>query len=95
MDLSGSVRTWINLAGKSILEAPEVKWKLARHPALNLAGQPFTLAPGEAKTVLLSAKVDGRLKLWSPETPNLYCLLLKVISHNGKTRWMSSISEFC
>ena len=83
VDVSGSVHTWINLAGSSVLEEPEVKWKLARQSALKLTGQPFILAPGETKTVVLSAKVDGRLKLWSPETPNLYGLLVKV-SANGQ-----------
>jgi hypothetical protein len=83
VSLSGSVRSWINLAGKSVLEAPDVKWKLARQPALKLAGQPFKLAPDEAQTVVLTAKVDGRLKLWSPDAPNLYGLLLN-LSDDGK-----------
>jgi len=75
--LSGSVREWLNQTGKSVLEAPEVKWKLADPPALKLNDdQQITLAPGESQTAILTVKVDGRLKLWSPDTPNLYGMLL-------------------
>ncbi|MGH7952875.1 MAG: glycoside hydrolase family 2 protein, partial [Limisphaerales bacterium] len=84
MNLSGDVREWINLAGKFILDAPEVKWKLANQSSLKLAGQEITLAPGETKTVTLTAKVNGHLKLWSPDAPNLYGLLLH-LSSNGKS----------
>jgi len=82
-NLSGSVREWLNEAGQSVLEAPEVKWKLAGKSTLELAGQPLKLAPGEARTVVLTARVAGRLKPWSPDSPNLYGLLLN-LSANGK-----------
>ncbi len=81
--VSGDVREWINEAGGSVLEAPEVKWQLAGKSSLKLAGQEITLAPGESRTFTLTAKVGGRLKLWSPHTPNLYGLLLTV-SADGK-----------
>ncbi|HXC36092.1 MAG TPA: glycoside hydrolase family 2 TIM barrel-domain containing protein, partial [Candidatus Acidoferrales bacterium] len=74
---------WINQAGQSVLDAPEVKWTLARKSSLRLAGQAMTLAPGESRTITLTAKVDGRLKQWSPDAPNLYGLLLTV-SADGK-----------
>jgi hypothetical protein len=76
IQIAGEVREWINQAGPSVLEAPEVKWTLADHPALELAGQSVQLAPGESRTITLTAKVDGHLKLWSPAAPNLYGLLL-------------------
>ncbi len=84
VSVSGNVREWINEAGKSVLKAPEVKWKLAAKSSLKLAGQEINLAPGESRTITLAAKVDGRLKLWSPDAPNLYGLLLTV-SMGGKT----------
>ncbi len=80
--LSGDISAWINEAGKSVLDAPEVKWKLGE-PCLYLASQEFTVQPGESKTVLLTSKVTGRLRLWSPDSPNLYGLLLK-LSSGGK-----------
>ena len=83
LSVSGDVRPWINQAGKSVLDAPEVKWTLAGKSSLKLAGQEMTLAPGESRTITLTAKVDGRLKLWSPDAPNLYGLLAAV-SADGK-----------
>jgi Glycosyl hydrolases family 2, sugar binding domain/Glycosyl hydrolases family 2/Glycosyl hydrolases family 2, TIM barrel domain len=83
VSVSGNVREWINEAGKSVLEAPEVKWKLAEKSSLKLADQEITLSPGESRTITLTAKVDGHLKLWSPDAPNLYGLLLTV-SVDGK-----------
>jgi hypothetical protein len=84
INLSGAVREWINDAGQSVLDAPEVKWKLATNPSLELSSQSIQLAPGESQTVALTAKVNGRLKLWSPDAPNLNGLLLN-LSADGKT----------
>jgi hypothetical protein len=84
VSLSGVVREWVNLAGKSVLDAPEVKWKLADKTSLELFSQQITLAPDESKVITLTAKVSGRLKQWSPDAPNLYGLLLNV-SAAGKT----------
>lgn len=81
--VSGDVREWINEAGNSVLQAPEVKWRLARKSSIKLGGQEITIAPGESRMVTLAANVDGHLKLWSPNAPNLYGLLLTV-SSNGK-----------
>ena len=78
INLSGAVREWINQAGPSVIEAPEVKWKLADNTSLELAGSSISLAPGESQIVTLTAKVNGRLKEWSPAAPNLYGLLVNV-----------------
>ena len=83
LSVSGDVRPWINQAGKSVLDAPEVKWTLAGKSSLKLAGQEMTLAPGGSRTITLTANVDGRLKQWSPDAPNLYGLLVAV-SAGGK-----------
>ncbi len=84
VNVSGTVREWLNQAGESVLDAPEVKWSLADNSSLELPSQPLTLGPGETKTVTLNAQVDGHLKLWSPDSPNLYGLLL-TLSSDGKT----------
>jgi len=81
--VSGDVREWINQAGKSIQDAPEGKWKLAGKSSLELKGQEITLQPGEARTLTLTSPVNGRLKLWSPDSPNLYGALLH-LSDDGK-----------
>ena len=83
VSFAGSVRAWINLAGTSVTEAPAVKWKLARQPSLELAGDRLLLAPNQSQTVTLTATAGGRLKLWSPDHPNLYGLLL-TLSVAGK-----------
>ncbi len=81
INVAGVVREWINGTGQSVLEAPEVKWKLATSSSLELAGQSVQIAPGESQTVILTAKVGGRLKTWSPDAPNLYGLLLNVSAY--------------
>lgn len=83
-NLGGTVREWINEAGASVLDAPEVKWKLAKKTSLTLADRPINLRPGDTKTVTLFTAVNGRLQLWSPDAPHLYGLLLSLSDH-GKT----------
>ncbi|MEI9960484.1 MAG: sugar-binding domain-containing protein [Limisphaerales bacterium] len=83
MDVSGSIREWINETGKSPVQIPEVKWSLAKNTSLNLPAQPLTLQPGETRKVTLNAKVGKLLKLWSPDTPNLYGALIQ-IAVNGQ-----------
>jgi beta-galactosidase len=83
-DLAGDVREWLNQTGPSVLDAPEVKWKLSNKTALKFPAQKINLAPGELRTFAFTAKVNGHLKLWGPDAPNLYGLVLK-LSENGKT----------
>jgi beta-galactosidase len=75
IEISGSVQPWINLAGAAVLDAPEPKWRLDP-PAMALPPQRLTLKRGEMQTVTLREPVNGRLKLWSPEMPNLNGLVL-------------------
>ncbi len=77
LEVGGSVQPWINLTGTNLLDAPEPKWRLAA-PGLSLPAQRVTLPPGKTKTLTLREAVKGRLKLWSPETPNLNGLVLTV-----------------
>ncbi len=84
IQLSGTVYQWINQADTSILDFPEVKWRLSSAPNLKLSVQSLTLTSGGSETVTLKAAVKGHLKLWSPDSPNLYGLILKV-SDGGKT----------
>ncbi len=83
VELSGAVRDWINLTGNSTEEMPEVKWELGNKDLVKLSAGSVKIAPGASQTIELSAKVNGGLKLWSPEAPNLSGLLLN-LSVNGK-----------
>lgn len=84
VELSGNVREWINEAGKSVTERPEVKWKLGNSESLKLVGASVTLAPGDTKVVTLTNKVSNHLKLWSPSSPNLYGLVVEVSAAGKK-----------
>jgi beta-galactosidase len=83
VDVSAIVREWVNQTGKSTEETPEVKWELGPKNLLKLSASRVKIEPGTSQTVTLSAKVNGSLKLWSPDAPNLNGLLLTV-SVNGK-----------
>jgi beta-galactosidase len=78
VEVAAQLKEWINDAGNSVREAPEVKWHLARRASLELPGASVSVASGEVKKVEWTAKVDGRLKLWSPAAPNLYGALLTI-----------------
>ncbi|MDB5117232.1 MAG: beta-galactosidase [Mucilaginibacter sp.] len=81
VSLAGNIREWINLAGKDVISAPEIKWQLGKNQLIKINASPVLLQPGESKKITLSTKVKGRLKYWSPATPNLYTVLLN-ITHN-------------
>lgn len=70
--LSGKVFPWVpataSLSGKPALEIKHVTIKVPAH--------------GQAKTIL-SANVQGQLKYWSPQSPQLYGLVIQTAS-NGK-----------
>lgn len=89
--VGGAVQPWINLAGTNVLDAPEPKWRLG-DPALKLPAAAVTLKPGESRIVTLSARPGAQLKLWSPDTPNLYGLVLSV--DTGKTTCDRSFTRF-
>jgi beta-galactosidase len=81
--IGGAVRPWINEAGTDVLSAPEPKWRLGK-VVLTLNPQKIIIPPGTNIVVNLKASVKNRLKLWSPDTPNLYGLVVTV-NRGGKT----------
>ena len=83
VEVSAAVQPWVNLAGPNILDAPEPKWRLDP-PALRLPARRISLQPGESQTLTLAEPVAGRLKLWSPDTPNL-CGLVVSVDAPGQT----------
>jgi len=80
--LSGIIKEWVNHAGNDIVSAPEINWDLGK-TALRLKNVTVLLKPGEAKTIIIKTKVEGKLKLWSPDHPNLYTVLFNT-RINGK-----------
>lgn len=79
IQVGGDVQTWLNLAGDSLLNAPEPRWRLGP-VVMKLPAGEITLKPGESRVISLGGKVDGCLKLWSPDEPNLYGLVLFLTS---------------
>ncbi len=76
--LAGNIKEWINLAGKEVISAPEIKWALGKNTLIKINALPVSLQAGESKTITISTKVKGRLKYWSPTAPNLYTALLSI-----------------
>jgi len=75
--VTATIAPWINLAGHSISEAPEPRWRLGA-AVLTINGPVVLVPPHAVKTVTLSATVKGRLRLWSPDSPNLNGLLISL-----------------
>ncbi len=80
--VSGEVRKWISLAGKSVIEAPVPKWKLDKRVSLRMPDESAKVSPNSEQTVTLSEPVNGRLAYWSPNSPNLYGLILTLRRNN-------------
>ena len=83
VQVGGSVRPWINEAGKDVRTAPEPHWRLGG-AVLGLPPRPVTLPPGASATVTLRQKVGGRLHFWTPNAPSLYGLTVSV-REDGQT----------
>jgi len=77
--VSAEVSPWENTAGTSVLEAPEPKWRLGKS-VLSIAPQTVTVPAGKSVIVSLRDQVKGALKTWSPDTPNLYGIVVSVSS---------------
>ena len=65
------VNEWVNLAGKDMLTAPEVKWKLGNQ-GLELDSKEIKIPAGKEITAAFEKKVSNELKYWDFDHPNLY-----------------------
>jgi len=85
VSLEGVVNRWINCAGIEVNSAPVPSWKLGCEE-LALAGTKTTLAAGETRTFTISADVpEGTLDYWTPESPALHALQVRVVKHSGRS----------
>ncbi len=76
VELAGDISEWINLAGTDVNSAPVPAWELGRQ-AMAVKPVKVNVAPGDTvKTVIALPVAEGTLKYWTPETPNLYSLVL-------------------
>ncbi len=77
INLEADVFRWINKTGKSMLEIPEINYTLGEK-SMSFAKEKLKVAPNSVQTFTLKSKVNRALDLWSPESPNLYGLILSV-----------------
>ena len=83
IEVSGEVREWINHVKDDELSAAEIDWSLGE-TALQTGASRATLEAESTRTITLVRKIGGELKFWSPDSPNLYTLLLSVNGRKGK-----------
>ena len=78
--IAGEIDRWINLAGTDVNTAPVPAWTLS-DAVLGVDGLKVKVDGKSSKTVTVTVPVaDGSLDFWTPEHPNLYASILKIVS---------------
>lgn len=79
VNVDGEVRRWFSTAGRSVHEAPSESGALEKEASLNFATQKKVELPAgtSVKVRLEKSNVEG-LEYWTPDTPNLYGLVVSV-----------------
>lgn len=83
VELNGDVRKWYNLAGRTINESPVEKGELSQSPSLifNKISK-VELPPNSTTKVVLEKDIQNELEYWTPDSPNLYGLVLSMREKN-------------
>ena len=81
--LGGRLMPWINEAGSSTLSAPEPRWSLG-DPVADIAAVAGSVGPHMTATLTLRRPIKDELRFWTPESPNLYGLVLD-LTQDGRT----------
>ena len=83
ISVEADVYKWISHAGKNIITAPLPSSEIEKNSALQIPAIAVSI-PAHAKSVVtLSSPVADKLKLWFPQNPNLYALVVKPV-FNGQ-----------
>jgi hypothetical protein len=77
--VSGDVRPWFSLAEKEGLSEADPKWKLGE-VELRLPGSTVSLPANSQRSVSIEQTVAANFAQWSPDSPQLHALLMKVDS---------------
>ncbi|HEX4084482.1 MAG TPA: glycoside hydrolase family 2 TIM barrel-domain containing protein [Chthoniobacteraceae bacterium] len=80
--VQAGAHAWISKSGGNILAAPLPSSDLESATALQLPPQSVTIPAHSQAGVTLSAPVNGQLKTWSPDSPNLYGLVTSLTAGN-------------
>ena len=81
LTISGDVQPWINLAGDDVISGPVPNWKLGE-AVIKIPSERARLKPRTRKVIVLKQNVHNQLRLWSPDSPNLYGLVLSLHSEH-------------
>jgi Glycosyl hydrolases family 2, sugar binding domain/Glycosyl hydrolases family 2, TIM barrel domain/Glycosyl hydrolases family 2 len=79
--LGGRIQPWISAAGTEMLSAPVPKGSLGDQVA-DVAAIEGRVGPRMTTTLVLRRSIKDELKFWTPESPNLYGLVLD-LQQNG------------
>jgi len=84
IDINAEVKKWYNLAGRTINESPEEKSELAEQASLTFSEEKKISLPANTVTkVVIEKAVSGELDYWTPETPDLYGVVVSVKENNA------------
>ncbi|MDD4922717.1 MAG: glycoside hydrolase family 2 TIM barrel-domain containing protein, partial [Bacteroidales bacterium] len=83
VSLGGQVYPWISKAGKEVLSIPSPDYSLGEKSSLAIPSVKVKVPAHTTIKVALSALVKDQLKYWSPESPNLYALVIQT-NQGGK-----------
>ncbi len=73
VNAKADARRWINLAGRSVADAPVEKGIYDSAPSLRFEPrQGVSIPASSSKKVEFKARVAGKLDAWTPDSPNLY-----------------------
>jgi len=76
--LSASVRRWEKQGKNDALEGPLSNGILKEEVLKMYHSKKISLKPGDSIVVNLGRKVEGKLNAWTPETPNLYGVIVSL-----------------
>jgi len=82
ISVQGAIQEWLNQAGTTVLEAPVPKSSLGEE-VLKIPARSVNIRAKGTKTLVIKVPVKKTLKLWDPESPNLYGLTLTLKNSNG------------
>lgn len=77
VSVNASANKWVSQAGNNAVSASLPSSEIENKSALQIPAVSITISAHAKKNVTLSTIVDDKLKLWSPEHPNLYVLVVK------------------
>ncbi|MGB4415510.1 MAG: sugar-binding domain-containing protein [Paludibacter sp.] len=83
--LNGSVKRWLNTAGKQLSEVPEQKGYFENKSSLDFVPKKIIFQPQSTIKVEIQQLVNGTLDFWTPDSPVLYGAEITLAEKNTVT----------